>query len=270
MKKQHTIIAVLILLLSSVSLNAQQIRNVDNKAYTFGEYLEYNVGMIGGPLAGLGGSGGISVSQKPAQVTLASGEKHDCYEFNFWVNSEGIVNTLYGVHDRYRAIADMQGIYSYEFNQRIREGKYKRDFKATFDQANHLANVGNKSYKVDGNAMDILTAFFYFRTLDLSSMKSGDVIELQNFYKDKMHSLPVRIIKRENITVPAGTFKTIRVQPLVTEGGLFKSSQIIIIWLTDDELKIPVRVATSIVIGDVGAELRKYSGVKGKVHAKVK
>ena len=55
------------------------------------------------------------------------------------------------------------------------------------------------------------------------------------------------------------------VEPLVQEGGLFKSEGSIVVWLTDDALKIPVKVKTKVVIGSIDAELTSYKGLKGKL-----
>jgi len=244
-------------------------RTIKNDAFTFGEKLEYKVGMISGPLKGLGGSGGISINKDPKQFTNSAKEKRNCYDILFWVNSEGVVDMLYSVNDKYRTLVDVAGIFPYEFQQRIREGSYKKDFKATFDQLNNTAIVENNKYKVEDNIQDVLSALYYFRTFDLSNKKNGDMIELSNFYKDTTYKLPVKIIKREIIKVPAGKFKTILVQPIVSEGGLFKFDNTISIWITDDDKKIPIKVATSIIIGEVGAELKKYSGIKGKITAKI-
>ncbi len=53
------------------------------------------------------------------------------------------------------------------------------------------------------------------------------------------------------------------------EGGLFKSEGQIIIWMTNDERKIPVKVSTKVVVGSIDAELREYSGINGPIKAKV-
>ncbi|MPN04436.1 hypothetical protein SDC9_151674 [bioreactor metagenome] len=81
--------------------------------------------------------------------------------------------------------------------------------------------------------------------------------------------LPVKIIKREVVQVTAGKFNTILLQPIVNAGSLFKFKNTINVWVTDDDRKIPIKVATSIFIGEVGAELYRYSGVRGKVGAKI-
>jgi hypothetical protein len=56
---------------------------------------------------------------------------------------------------------------------------------------------------------------------------------------------------------------------LITEGGLFKSEGKILMWVTDDDRKLPVKVSTKIIIGSIDAELTQYSGIRGEIKAKV-
>jgi len=80
--------------------------------------------------------------------------------------------------------------------------------------------------------------------------------------------LVVKLLGRQELEVGAGTFRSLVVEPLVKEGGLFKSEGRIVIWLTDDDLKMPIRVNTKVVIGSIDVELREYSGLSGPVKAK--
>jgi len=48
---------------------------------------------------------------------------------------------------------------------------------------------------------------------------------------------------------------------MVREGGLFKSEGRIIVYLSDDERKIPVKVSTQVVIGSIDGVLREYRGI---------
>jgi uncharacterized membrane protein YfcA len=58
-------------------------RAINNEAFGIGERLEYKVGMIGGVLSGLGGSGGIAINKTPRKFTNSNNEVRDCYEINF-------------------------------------------------------------------------------------------------------------------------------------------------------------------------------------------
>lgn len=239
---------------------AKEFRYIKNEAYGFGEKLEYKVGykFI------TAGYGSFQILPKPVIRN-----NRECYDIRFEVKSLESLEWLYKVRDRYRSVIDVGAIFPTEFEQSIREGGYKKDFRAEFDQINNYAIVENKKYKTPEYVHDIVSAFFYVRTMDLSKMKNGSVFYMKNFFKDTTHSLGVKIIKRETIEVEAGKFKCIVIEPLVVQGGLFKNEGNIYVWLTDDDRKIPVKVATKIVIGYVGAELIKYSGLRGPITAKI-
>ncbi|MBK9226661.1 MAG: DUF3108 domain-containing protein [Ignavibacteria bacterium] len=54
-----------------------------------------------------------------------------------------------------------------------------------------------------------------------------------------------------------------KLEPMVEEGGLFKSEGSILVWLTDDQIKMPVKVKSRVLIGSIDADLSKYSGLAG-------
>lgn len=240
--------------------SVKELRYVKNEAYGFGEKLEYKVGykFI---TAGVG--------YFHIQPNAVQRNNRDCYDIRFQVKSLESLEWLYKVRDRYRTVLDVAGIFPWEFEQNVREGKYKKDFKAEFDQINNTAKAKNKTYKVPEYVHDIVSAFFYVRTMDLSSMKKGNVFYLNNFFEDTTNTLGVKIHGRETISVEAGKFKCIVIEPLVVQGGLFKNEGNIFIWVTDDDRKVPVKVATKILIGYVGADLTKFSGLRGSLDAKV-
>jgi hypothetical protein len=93
---------------------------------------------------------------------------------------------------------------------------------------------------------------------------------LQNFYKDKTHDLAVRILGRQELEVEAGTFNAIVLEPMVREGGLFKSEGRIVIWLSDDDVKIPLRINSKVIIGSIDTELREYSGLQRQPAARIR
>ena len=69
-------------------------------------------------------------------------------------------------------------------------------------------------------------------------------------------------------TRSAGEFRCIKLEPMVEEGGLFKSEGSILVWLTDDQIKMPVKVKSRVLIGSIDADLSKYSGLAGQLNSK--
>lgn len=244
------------LTINTVSFSQKsEFRKIENRAFMLGEKLTYDVkyGFI---------TAGIAEFSIP-RITKIAGR--DVYNIVFKVNSVPTFDLFYKVRDRYETYIDVEGLFPWRFEQHIREGKYSRDFSAFFDQRKGKAKTTEGSYDIPKYVNDIVSAFYLARTFDYSKMKEDDKIQLENFYKDKVYPLDVIFRGRETVSVPAGTFNCIILEPLVREGGLFKSEGTLVIWLTDDELKIPVKVKTKVIIGSIDAELISYEGLAGKL-----
>ncbi len=239
---------------------AEALRFVPNEAFGFGEHLKYNVGykFI------TAGTAAFRVAPRPAKM-----KGRECYDVRFEVRSLKSLDWLYKVRDWYRSVIDIDGIFPWRFEQHIREGNYRRDFTAILDHKLEKATTKDGEFDIEPYTHDIVSAFYYVRTLDLKSMHKGDTIHLRNFYKKKTFDLKVRLLGRQEVTVEAGTFRCVVIEPLVVEGGLFKSEGKIVVWLTDDERKIPVKVRTKVLIGAIDAELTGYEGLRGPLMAKV-
>jgi len=237
------------------------LRYVENNAFGLGENLEYEVGYQ----FVTAGKAAFKIAPEPITYNGAK-----CYDIRFQVASLESLDWLYRVRDMYRTVLDINGIFPWRFEQHIREGNYSRDFEADLDQRNHVAKTTEGEFPLVPFVHDIVSAFYYVRTLNLQSMKKGESIQLQNFYGKKVNELTVRILGRQTVTVKAGTFKCVVIEPMVTAGGLFKSEGKILIWLSDDDRKIPVKVSTKILIGSIDAELTSYRGLRGPLLAKVK
>jgi len=244
----------------AITASQQNLRYLPNESYGFGEKFEYDVqyGFI------KAGEGIMQIMPKPVKI-----RGRDCYDVRFEVRSLRSLEFLYKVINSYRSIVDVSGIFTWMFEQSIRENKYKYDFQARFDQYNQIAYVDKKQYPVPEYVQDVISAFYYVRTLDLSSMKAGSVINLRNFWKDSTFTLGVRIHNKAVVKVPAGTFKCVIVEPVDMQGGLFRNIGSIMIYLTDDDRKMPVKVSTKILIGEVTAELVRFRGLRGPLNSRV-
>lgn len=235
------------------------LRTIPQTAFALGERLVYDVGysFI---------KAGDAVFSIPSIDTMHGRE---CYQVVFTVNSTPTFSFFYKVDDRYETILDKKGIFPWRFTQRIREGKYKNDFAAEFDQLSNIAITKAGNYQIPPYVHDVVSAMFYIRTLDYSKCRPGEKIILRNFFKDTTYQLAIKFLGYQQISVDAGKFNCVLVEPLIMEGGLFKSEGRIIIWMTNDERKIPVKVSTKVIVGSIDAELREYSGINGQIKAKV-
>lgn len=234
------------------------LRKVENKSFKEGEKLQYDIdyGFI---------TAGVATMEIP-RIKRISGR--DAYHVKFEVNTVSGFDWLYKVRDRYETYIDVEGLFPWRFEQHIREGNYSRDFAAFFDQRKGKAKTSGGEYEIPPYVNDIVSALYYTRTMDFSEFKAEDKFHMQNFYKDKVYDFDVIYHGKETVEVPTGKFDCFVIEPLVKEGGLFKHEGDIIIWMTDDELKIPVKVRTKIIIGYVEAKLTNFEGLAGKLDSK--
>ena len=73
----------------------------------------------------------------------------------------------------------------------------------------------------------------------------------------------------ETINTAAGKFKCLKVEPLLKGEGIFKQKGRLLVWMTDDEYKIPVQMTSEVAVGHITSELEKIEGIKGKIPSRI-
>jgi hypothetical protein len=264
MQLLHLLLPLLVAFGATRGANAQAangaLRTQSNNAFTVGERLTFdiNYGFI---------NAGQAVMTIP-DYKYVNGRQ--TYEVNTYAVSTETMDNVFKVRDKYATFLDVDGIYPHRFEQHVREGKYSKDYEAFFDQEEGTAETDDgKTYKIPRFVNDILSAFYYVRTLDLKHYHKGDKITLQNFYDGKVHPLDVMVLGRQEVEVGAGKFRCVVVEPLVVAGGLFKNEGSIQVWLSDDENKIPVKMESKVLIGSISVELTGFTGLKNVATAKL-
>ncbi len=260
------LITALLLLLLTISgmvlgadtLGTARLRSLKNDAFAPGEFLKFNVNY-----------GVVTAGEATIRVSETIYQKRPCMRVEFTLRSKPFFDLFYRVDDHYLTILDSEGVFPWRFEQHIREGGYSRDFVAEFDQINHRATTTEGLYVIPPYVHDIMSAFYFARTVNYDTMQPGQRIHLRNFYKDSTYELDVRYRGKQDIEVEAGTFRCVVIEPLVKEGGLFKSDGKIFLWLSDDERRLPIRVNTKIPIGSIDSELTEYYGIRGPLDAKL-
>jgi hypothetical protein len=243
----------------SVGASDDTLRKIPNTSFAGGEYLRFDVNY-----------GFVTAGEAVMRVedTVYHGARK-CLKIMFSVSSKPFFDIVYKVRDHYRTYMDAGGLFPWRFEQHLREGNYERDFTAEFDQTNHIATTTEGKYSVPPYVQDIMSAFYFARTVDYTNFRDGQRIHLKNFYKDSTYELDVKFRGRQEIEVAAGKFKCVVIEPLAREGGLFKSEGTVFVWLTDDDRKMPVRVNSKVAIGSIDSELFEYRGLNGPLKGKV-
>lgn len=153
------------------------------------------------------------------------------------------------VDDLYRSWLDVEKIQSHRFHQNLNEVRYKRNKTIDFfpDELKWVRpeKPSENGIMPTNKPLDDLSFLFYVRTLPL---EVGKTYTLNRYFKEDGNPVTVKVLRREKVTVPAGTFETIVVQPLIKTDGLFGEGGKAEVFFTDDDRRIPVQIKTSVKI----------------------
>jgi hypothetical protein len=264
--KRIIVTALIMLLYSGIvfsqdtSATNYELRKVTQTAFKLGEKLTFKI-YYGGVKAG------EAIMEIAPDYVNFNGR--NCYKLNVTARSSSTFEWIYKLNERYECYFDVDGLFPWRYEHHKIQGKYKNDFEAIFDQSKHKVKTFKGENKDEVNEYDIpeyvqdeVSAFFYARTFALSNPKEWDIISSYKvFENDKTKQLDVKYVKTEEVEVDAGKFRAFKVIPYGMEGGLFGGDDQVIIWLTDDDVKMPVKINVKIKVGSFNVELTSYENV---------
>jgi hypothetical protein len=187
-----------------------------------------------------------------------------CYHIVSDARSNRIFSRFFKVRDRFESYMDTVSLVSLYYEKHLREGKYKKDEQVKFDQKAHQAIYKDRTIPIPPRTQDVLSALYYVRTLPL---EIGQSFAVANHTNGKNYPLLIKVLKKEKVTVEAGTFNCIVVEPLLRSAGLFKHQGRLTVWLTDDKYRIPVLMQSKVVVGAISAVLKSYNLAKKESYA---
>lgn len=227
----------------NVKLDTLILRYVPNDAFHLGELLEYkvNFGSI---------SAGYASLSIPEKVTING---RDCYHIISNMRTNDFFSTFFRVEDIVESFVDINGIFPWLFHKSIREGKYKTNRTAVFDHLRGTAFEGKKIITIPTFSQDVLSIFYFLRTLEL---QVGHPIEVDSYADKKYYPLSIQILKKEKIKVPAGKFDCYLVEPALRSGSIFEQKGKMWVWFSSDKRRLPVLIKSKInIAGSLSMEL---------------
>lgn len=184
---------------------------------------------------------------------------HRVYHFRLTARSNAFVDMFYKVRDRIDAYASADMTCAVRYRHKQNEGETQRNVKVDFDWRKKLAyyNDGktDKQIEIRPGTFDPLSVFYYTR---MQNFKNNHAIERPVSDGKKCVIGMARIIKKETITIASGTYDTYLMEPdLKHVGGVFEKDKnaTIKLWVTADDRRIPVKIASKVVVGSFVGEL---------------
>jgi hypothetical protein len=182
------------------------------------------------------------------------------YHFGMTIKTNATIDKIYKVRDRIDAYTDDKMTRSLLYKKNQREGKHKRDITVTFDWKKSEARYTNfdksrNPISIPPRTFDPLSVFYAFR---LNKLEENKDLEANVTDGKKATEGKARILSRQKVKTAGGEFDTFLIEPDLKDiGGVFKKSEDakLLLWVTADQKRIPVKIASEVAVGSFIAEL---------------
>ena len=188
---------------------------------------------------------------------------------------------FFDMNDTYDIWVDKQTLRTQRFESDLKEDKYtfRSNYRYDWDSmkvhtwSQRRQNAPRtKTMDLTPESMDAVSLYFNLRSVDLESFREGEHRHLDMVLEDTIRPLKYRFIRRDTIKVPhVGRFATMKFACTIgsSEEFSFTDGTEFFIWITNDENKIPVMLASPVRVGEIRAYLRRYEGLKYPLTSKI-
>lgn len=185
------------------------------------------------------------------------------YKLTVDAETSGTFDVFYKIRDHYDSYIDRTDLLPYFYQENIREASYKRQDKARFNQDGKkvVSNRGTFTTPTT-QTFDLVSAYYFARSLDISKMKVGDKFKLNYFLQDEISALEVEYVGKETVKSKLGNIRCLKFSPSIKPGRIFKKDSRLYLWVTDDGNRVPVKAQVEILVGAVTMELKSADGLK--------
>lgn len=264
MKKISPVLLILSLVIAGF-VAKDRMRQIPNDSFSTGEILKYKVHY--GPI--VAAEAVIDVAP-----TLHKVNNRACYKATVYGKTTSSFDLFIRIRDTWQSYIDTAAMVPQRAFRNIEEGNYRKRETIDFDHHKNVAhvekrkkskNVERKSYKVADNVQDIVSGFYFLRTLNYDNMRIGERTKVPGFFDEENFDMEVEYKGREVVKTKAGEIKAIKLMPRMPKNEMFDGENAITVYLSDDKNKIPVLIEAQMFVGAVKINLYEYKNLKNKL-----
>ena len=228
-------------------------RTINHNAFKNGEKLEYRLHY------GVINAGTAQLEVKLLDKKFAG---RTVYHIVGSGKTKGAFDWIFKVRDNYETYLDVDGVFPWLFVRNTDEGGYKINQTYKFSPLkNKVDNGEGKKFETPNGIQDMLSSFYYARSIDYSKAKIGEAFTIWSFVDDEIWPLKIRYMGKDEIKVSGKKYKAMKFHPVVQEGRLFEHEEDVTVWISDDENKIPLLAQGKVLVGSIKMELINAVGL---------
>jgi Protein of unknown function (DUF3108) len=178
-------------------------------------------------------------------------------------DSAGLVNRIFRIHDTFDADVDARTFCTQQISKHNEEGSRRMDRRIYFDYPHAKSQVDDKDLKTGKQkhaefdippcVSDVVSGFFYARSLPLQ-IGFSQVFPVND--GGKTTDVRIKVESRERVKGPVGEFQTLRVKAEAIAGPMAGKAELLV-WLTDDERRVPVQMKSKLGFATLLFQLQK-------------
>lgn len=197
-----------------------------------------------------------------AKITLTQYTK-TIYHSKVEAKTKGFARMFIAIDDVYESYFDESTCKPIKAIRNIKENDYKYYDVVTFDHKNNKITSSKSGVKkVPSNIYDIISSLYYLRRGPFQKIKVNDTIKVMTFFADEVFKYSIIFKGREVIETKFGKLKSLKFQPIVETGRVFKESDDMRFWISDDKNYLPLRVEFDMFVGSIKCDLISYKGIR--------
>jgi hypothetical protein len=166
---------------------------------------------------------------------------------------------FYKVDDTFESWIDQETFSSLRFYQTQQEGSNDRQkrYEIYPDKGTYVEMDKKPPREHPGvhDPLDDGSFLFFVRTVPLTV---GKVYESDRYFRPDRNPVRIKVLRKEQIEVPAGKFNCIVIQPVIKTKGIFSENGQAEVWLSDDARHIVVQLKSKLSFGAINLYLKSY------------
>jgi hypothetical protein len=147
---------------------------------------------------------------------------------------------LFRVHDRYESWIDVETLASLRHRQQISEGRYHRT--TSYEIYPERAEYQKEGDSVRASVTNPLDDGSFIYAVRTAGVNVGETRSDNRYFRPDKNPVVLTGLRRDTVTVGAGTFAATVVRPTIRTSGIFSDDGQAQVWFTDDASRYPVQV----------------------------
>lgn len=238
----------------------QKPLKIEKEAFGHGEHLQYTVSYHWGIIWIDAGTVDFMAHKGPT-------DSKTFWHFKSTGASLRRFDWLFRVRDTFEVFTTANPFKPSQFRRNTFEGSKHTYNLYQFDYAHqkaYLTTQENKKQHLDTLQLetpitDVLTATYLTRSLDFSKLSMTDTLFIPMLMDRKVTQLPIIFLGNEELTTPSGkSFSCLKFSASPEEGTIFSAHESIMVWVTDDDNRMPVLIEAKIAVGSIQVHLTGY------------